>query len=93
MTTMIKAIVNVSPGVAGIQEVPYPELESQYIIVKPTYWAINPDDVYHLDLEGNESCAGTHVGSDYAGLVVEVGSGVTKDFKKGDRIAGWVTGQ
>ena len=89
----IKAVVNIAPGKAEIQEVPYPELSEGYIIVKPTAWAINPDDVYHLDLVGEESCVGTRVGADYAGVVMEIGSDITKDFKKGDRIAGWVLGQ
>ncbi|WZH42999.1 chaperonin 10-like protein [Fusarium acuminatum] len=91
MTT--QGIVNIGPGQAEVQEITIPELEPDYIKVKPTAWAINPDDVYHLDLEGEESCAGSLVGSDYAGTVVEVGSGVTKDFKVGDRIAGVISGQ
>lgn len=93
MTTTIKGIVNVSPGNAEIRDVPYPELSSEYIIVKPTAWAVNPDDVYHLDLDGEEGCPDCLVGSDYVGIVVEVGSGVTRDFKKGDRISGWARGQ
>ncbi|KAI6767589.1 hypothetical protein HG530_005598 [Fusarium avenaceum] len=91
MTT--QGIINIGPGQAEIQEITIPELEPDYIKVKPTAWAINPDDVYHLDLEGEESCAGSLVGSDYAGTVVEVGSAVTKDFKAGDRIAGVIFGQ
>ncbi|KAF4452314.1 hypothetical protein F53441_4832 [Fusarium austroafricanum] len=88
-----RAIVNIAPGQAEIQDVPVQELEPGYIKVKTTAWAINPDDVYHLDLEGEESCEGSIVGSDYAGVVVEVGPGVTRDFKVGDRVAGYVMGQ
>ena len=95
MADLVKAIVNVAPGQAEIQDIPAPKLAegSECIIVRPTALAVNPDDVYHLDLEGEESCTGTLVGSDYAGVVVEVGSAVTKDFKKGDRIAGFAQGQ
>ncbi|KAF5679430.1 ToxD-like protein [Fusarium heterosporum] len=75
------------------KEIPIPELEPDYIKVKPTAWAINQDDVYHLGLEGEESCVGLLVGSDYAGTVIEVGPGVTRNFKIGDRIAGVVSGQ
>lgn len=90
----VKAIVNISPGKAQILDVPYPKLpKDDYLIVRPTAWAVNPTDPYHLDIDGDESCAGCHVGCDYAGVVVEVGPGVTKGFKKGDRIAGAVNGQ
>jgi NADPH:quinone reductase-like Zn-dependent oxidoreductase len=91
--TTTRGIVNVSPGHAEIRQIPVPELEPGYIRVKPTAWAINPDDVYHLGLEGEESCAGLPMGSDYAGTVVEIGPGVTRDFKVGDRVAGIVSGQ
>ncbi|KAF4431026.1 toxD [Fusarium acutatum] len=91
--TTIKALVNIRPGHAEVQHIPVPELEPGYIRVKPTAWAINPDDSYHLGLEGEESCAGAIVGTDYAGVVVEVGPGVERDFKVGDRIAGGVVGQ
>ncbi|SCV30554.1 related to C.carbonum toxD gene [Fusarium fujikuroi] len=88
-----KALVNIRPGHAEVQDIPVPALEPGYIRVKPTAWAINPDDAYHLGLEGDESCAGAVVGTDYAGVVVEVGPGVERDFKVGDRIAGGVVGQ
>ncbi|KAF5618356.1 toxD [Fusarium sp. NRRL 52700] len=88
-----KALVNVRPGHAEIQDIPVPALEPGYLRVKPTAWAINPDDAYHLGLEDDESCAGAVVGTDYAGVVVEVGPGVQRDFKVGDRIAGGVSGQ
>ncbi|KAH7359266.1 chaperonin 10-like protein [Plectosphaerella cucumerina] len=89
----IRAIVNISPGKAEIRNVPRPELPVDRVLVRPTAWAINPDDVYRLGLDGEESSAGTIVGLDYAGVVVEVGSDVTKEFMTGDRIAGFVPGQ
>lgn len=88
-----KALVNIHPGLAEVQDIPVPELEPGYIRVRPTAWAINPDDAYHLGLEGEESCPGTVIGTDYAGVVVEVGPGVERDFEVGDRIAGGVVGQ
>ncbi|EXA46263.1 hypothetical protein FOVG_06991 [Fusarium oxysporum f. sp. pisi HDV247] len=91
--TTTKALVNIRPGHAEVQDIPVPALEPGYIRVKPTAWAINPDDAYHLGLEGDESCVGAVVGTDYAGVVVEVGPGVKRDFKVGDRIAGGVSGQ
>ncbi|KAF5595328.1 toxD [Fusarium pseudocircinatum] len=91
--TTTKALVNIRPGHAEVQDIPVPELEPGYIRVRPTAWAINPDDAYHLGLEGEDSCPGTVIGTDYAGVVVEVGPGVERDFKVGDRIAGGVVGQ
>ncbi|KAF4997559.1 hypothetical protein FGRMN_3764 [Fusarium graminum] len=91
--TTTRGIINIGPDKAKIQEISIPELKPDYIKVRPTAWAINPDDVYHLGLTGEESCVGLLVGSDYAGTVVEVGSDVTRDFKIGDRIAGVVSGQ
>ncbi|PNP61045.1 hypothetical protein FNYG_14133 [Fusarium nygamai] len=88
-----KALVNIRPGHAEVQDIPVPALEPGYIRVRPTAWAINPDDAYHLGLEGEESCPGTVIGTDYAGVVVEVGPGVERDFKVEDRIAGAVVGQ
>ncbi|KAK2681842.1 Polyketide synthase, enoylreductase domain [Fusarium oxysporum f. sp. vasinfectum] len=81
--TTTKALVNIRPGHAEVQDIPVPALEPGYIRVKPTAWAINPDDAYHLGLEGDESCVGAVVGTDYAGVVVEVGPGVKRDFKVG----------
>ncbi|KAF5578722.1 toxD [Fusarium pseudoanthophilum] len=91
--TTTKALVNIRPGHAEVHDIPVPELEPSYIRVRPTSWAINPDDAYHLGLEGEESCPGTVIGTDYAGVVVEVGPGVERDFEAGDRIAGVVVGQ
>lgn len=88
----IKALVKASLGRAEIQSVLYPELPDDHILVKATAWAINPTDVWHLDHVANMSSTSSNMGSDYAGVVVEVGPAVTKDFKKGDRIAGWVPG-
>ena len=87
-------IINVVPGRAEIKQIPVPELEPGFIRVKPTAWALNPDDVYHPDLEEvGEVCAGLPVGSDYAGTVVEIGPGVARDVKIGDRVAGVISGQ
>jgi NADPH:quinone reductase-like Zn-dependent oxidoreductase len=89
----MEAIVNVSQGRAEIRTVPCPKLPGEeYILVKATAWAVNPDDVYKLDLPENES-AGTRVGGDVAGYVLEVGTRVTKALKKGDRIAAFVLSQ
>jgi len=43
----------------------------------------------HIDFLSN---SGATVGCDYVGTVEEIGSQVTKSFKKGDRVAGMVHG-
>ncbi|KAJ4003818.1 hypothetical protein NW752_011945 [Fusarium irregulare] len=88
MTT--KAIVMVEKGKATIQEVPKPKLRDDYVLVKVNAVGINPTDWKHIDFEVAD--AGSRIGCDYAGVVEEVGSKVTKPFKKGDRISGVVHG-
>ncbi|KAK7426018.1 hypothetical protein QQZ08_007466 [Neonectria magnoliae] len=80
-------------GKADIVDVEIPKLPaSDYILVKTTAVAINPTDWKHVDFADAISCVGTWVGCDYAGVVEEVGPGVTKQFQKGDRICGPVNG-
>ncbi|EJT73096.1 hypothetical protein GGTG_09946 [Gaeumannomyces tritici R3-111a-1] len=82
--TTTRAVVVKGLGQAAIEEVPTPRLRDGYILIKPTAVALNPTDWKHV--EGPFGAG--RVGCDYAGVVVEVGKGVTKDFKPGDRIAG-----
>lgn len=89
----VKALVNAGGGQAEVRDVPYPSLPTDNILVKTTAWAVNPDDPYHLGLEGEEDCTGCVVGLDYAGVVLEVGKDVTRGFKVGDRVAGVAMGQ
>jgi NADPH:quinone reductase-like Zn-dependent oxidoreductase len=89
----IKAVVNIGGGQAEIKDVPLPELPGpDYMLVKTVAWAINPDEIDKLELPDDETCAGTVMGADFAGYVLEVGSEV-KRFKEGDRVAGMVLGQ
>lgn len=93
MVSTRRAIVNIAPGKAEIETIPVQKLESGYISVRPTAWAINPSDVYYLNTDGVEGFRGSVVGTDYAGFVIEIGPGVTRELKVGDRIAGVVIGQ
>ncbi|KAL7658336.1 hypothetical protein ACMYSQ_004467 [Aspergillus niger] len=70
-------------------DVPIPALRDDYILVKTQAVALNPTDWKHVDFD---SCAGTVVGCDYAGVVEAIGPRVTKPWKKGDRVAGFVHG-
>ncbi|KKA30137.1 hypothetical protein TD95_001996 [Thielaviopsis punctulata] len=88
-----RAIKIVADGQAKIVETEIPKLPNdKYILVKVTAVALNPTDWKHIDSASAIGCLNTQVGCDYAGIVEEVGSGVTKDFKKGDRITGPVNG-
>ena len=86
----MEAIVVLDGGrVAGIREIPKPNLRPGWVLVKVKAIAVNPTDYKHIDFGGAD--AGSRVGCDYAGIVEDVGAGVTK-FQKGDRICGLVHG-
>ncbi|KAF4448354.1 hypothetical protein F53441_8229 [Fusarium austroafricanum] len=89
-TMSTKAIVYVEQGKVSIQEVPKPKLRDDYVLVKVNAVGVNPTDWKHIDF--GRTGAGSRIGCDYAGVVEEVGSKVTKPFKKGDRISGVVHG-
>jgi NADPH:quinone reductase-like Zn-dependent oxidoreductase len=84
-----KAVVHVSKGVSECKsDVPLPKIQDNYVLVKTKAVALNPTD--WKSIEGNPS-PGAIAGCDYAGIVEEVGNGVT-GLKVGDRIAGFARG-
>lgn len=88
----IKAVVVEAPSKVGIVTVPTPKLRDDYILVKTIAVSLNPTDWQHIYLGIGGDPTGTRVGVDYVGIVEEIGSKVTKPFKKGDRIAGFTHG-
>jgi NADPH:quinone reductase-like Zn-dependent oxidoreductase len=88
----MKAVKGIKPGQAGVvTDAPIPKLPSpEWILIKTVAVALNPTDWKHVE-SMSESTKAT-VGCDFAGVVEEVGSAVTKSFKKGDRVAGFVHG-
>lgn len=84
LPTEIKAITITKPGTAEVKTVSFPKLRDEYILVRPTAVAVNPTDWRNIDGDNT----GALVGCDYAGIVEQVGSKVTKPFAKGDRICG-----
>lgn len=84
-----KAVVIKGPGIATIEDVSTPKARDGYLLVKPRAVAINPTDWKHVD---HVASPGARVGCDYVGDVVAIGPKVTKPFKIGDRIAGFVHG-
>ncbi|KAH8158115.1 hypothetical protein CIB48_g10123 [Xylaria polymorpha] len=86
-----KAIVIVEKGKAEIRELPLPKLNDGYVLVKVRAVGLNPTDWKSID-SAEEDRFRARSGCDYAGEVVEVGPGVTKDIKKGDRSSGMIFG-
>jgi NADPH:quinone reductase-like Zn-dependent oxidoreductase len=60
-----------------------------YVLVDVKAVALNPTDWKHID---GHNTKGALSGCDFAGVVAETGQGYTKDWKVGDRIAGFTHG-
>ncbi|KAI1816977.1 putative zinc-binding oxidoreductase ToxD [Poronia punctata] len=82
-------LIREAAGKAALEAIPVPKLEDDYVLVRTVAVALNPTDWTTLDAPGDD---GTLVGCDFAGVVEEVGSVVSKGFKKGDRVAGFAHG-
>ena len=67
-----------------------PKLRHDYILVKTVAVAINPTD-FKAITQARAAKDGL-LGCDFAGIVEDIGSGVTKPWKKGDRVCGCVHG-
>jgi NADPH:quinone reductase-like Zn-dependent oxidoreductase len=87
--TQCAVLIREKGVVEVVESAPVPKLRDGYVLVKTVAVALNPTDWKHVDYLPTP---GALVGCDYAGTVVEVGKGVTKGFRKGDRIAGFVHG-
>jgi NADPH:quinone reductase-like Zn-dependent oxidoreductase len=79
-------LIREGTGRAVLKPIATPRLQDDYILVRTVAIALNPTDWTTLDAVGDD---GTIVGCDYAGIVEEVGKAVKKNFKKGDRVAGF----
>ncbi|KAM6513677.1 hypothetical protein FALCPG4_016051 [Fusarium falciforme] len=86
-----RAVVIKAKGEAEVTEVSVPKLRDEYMLVRTTAVAINPTDWKHVDGFGGPTL-GARIGCDYAGVVLEVGPKVIKNFKKGDRVCGLAHG-
>jgi len=86
----MKALIVQEPGVAKvIHDAKEPSLRPDYVKVKVVAVALNPTDWKTLDELG---VSGSIVGCDFSGIVVDIGSEVKTEVKKGDRIWGFVHG-
>jgi len=85
----MKAVIIESAGKAVLREdAPKPTFASNEILVQVKAVGQNPTDWKHVKYLAKP---GAVVGCDFAGVVAEVGSGVTK-YKVGDRVSGFVHG-
>jgi NADPH:quinone reductase-like Zn-dependent oxidoreductase len=69
---------------------PPPRLRPDYVLISTVAVALNPTDVKAIS-QGRGAKDGL-LGSDFAGVVLEVGPQVAKPFKKGDRVFGFAHG-
>jgi len=92
MAPVNKGLLKVAQGKSRLADIPVPDVPDDSILVKTVTVAINPTDWQTLDEEPTPAFTYSLLGVDAAGIVVEVGKGVTKSFQKGDRVAGFSHG-
>ena len=92
MALQNRGLLKTGLGKAAVASIPIPRLRDDYILVKTIAVALNPTDWQTVDEIPKSETTRLLLGCDYAGIVVEVGKDVTKNFKKGDRIAGGAHG-
>ncbi|OOF98063.1 hypothetical protein ASPCADRAFT_205331 [Aspergillus carbonarius ITEM 5010] len=85
---MQKAVAITARGARNVVSRPLPTLLDDSLLVKTVSVALNPTDWKSAD----RGPPGLIIGNDFAGIVEEVGPGVKKQFRKGDRVCGWVQG-
>ncbi|UNI23053.1 hypothetical protein JDV02_008896 [Purpureocillium takamizusanense] len=84
------AVIIQSPGRAAlVRNRPIPPLRDGYIRIRTVAVAVNPCDWKQVDGLGTP---GVILGCDYAGVVEDVGPGVRRPFRKGDRVCGFAHG-
>jgi len=89
ISTMKAIVINGKESTLS-RDRPLPKLRDDYILVKTNCIALNPTDWKHI--AGGIAAPNGLSGCDYSGTVEEVGSAVTKSFKKGDRVCGCAHG-
>lgn len=81
----MKAAVFYGPGDIRVEDVGFPELEPDGILMKVTTCGICGSDLHPYKIGGGLE-AGMIMGHEFSGDIIEVGANVV-DFKKGDKVA------
>lgn len=89
MATQKAIVLQGGTSAALVTDRPIPRLRPGYVLVDVKAVALNPTDWKHRE---RINTPGALSGCDYAGVVAETGTGYSKDWKKGDRICGFVHG-
>jgi NADPH:quinone reductase-like Zn-dependent oxidoreductase len=89
MSTMKALVMKGDRQASVISDLPLPQLRPGYIMVKTVAVALNPTDWKHI---ARLNQPGLLCGCDYAGIVEQIGTGYTKNWKVGDRISGFAHG-
>ena len=92
MALQNRGIIKIGQGKAVLTSIPVPRPRDDYIIVKTVAVAVNPTDGQTLDEIFKPETTRTLLGCDAAGIVVEIGKNVRRDFKPGDKIVGMAHG-
>jgi NADPH:quinone reductase-like Zn-dependent oxidoreductase len=87
---MMKAVIWNGDRPEVVTNRPHPRLRPDYLLVSCTSIGLNPTDA--KSIATRRAAVNGLLGSDFAGVVLEVGSDVTKPYKKGDRVCGFAHG-
>lgn len=92
MATQNRGIIKTAQHHAALSQIPIPTLRPEYILVRTIAVALNPTDWQTVDETLKPGTPYALLGCDAAGIVVQVGEKVSKEWRVGDRIAGGAHG-
>ncbi|KAI1066505.1 hypothetical protein LB506_008103 [Fusarium annulatum] len=82
----MKAVVAQNKAPVLVTDRPQPNLRPEHVLIRTVAVALNPTDWKHAAL--GIAADGNLLGCDFSGIVVEVGSAVTKPLRPGDEVLG-----
>ncbi|KAL5590261.1 hypothetical protein FOBRF1_013818 [Fusarium oxysporum] len=82
----MKAVIAQNKAPVLVTDRPQPKLRPEYVLIRPVAVALNPTDWKHAAL--GIAADGNLLGCDFAGIIIEVGSAVTKSLQAGDEVLG-----
>ena len=88
LVSNMQALVTIPSSKAGVRTIPIPKPDVGQILVRVKAVALNPTDAFYV---AKPTGIGKTVGSDFAGIVAEVGDNVDANLI-GEKVAGFVHG-